>query len=80
MKKFKKRKVRSSFIDNICGADLADMQLISKFNKELRFLLCVIGIYSKYAWVILLKDKNGITITNVFHNNLNESKRKPNKI
>ena len=80
MKKFKKRKVRSSFIDNICGADLADMQLISKFNKGLRFLLCVIGIYSKYAWVILLKDKNGITITNVFHNNLNESKRKPNKI
>ena len=80
MKKFKKRKVRSSFIDNICGADLADMQLISKFNKGLRFLLCVIGIYSKYAWTILLKDKNGITITNVFHNNLNESKRKPNKI
>ena len=42
------------------------MQLISKFNKEFRFLLCVIDIYSKYAWVIPLKDKKGITITNAF--------------
>ena len=41
------------------------MQLISKFNKEFRFLLCVIYIYIKYAWVIPLKDK-GITITNAF--------------
>ena len=40
------------------------MQLMSKFNKGFRFLLCVIDIYSKYAWVILLKDKKGITITN----------------
>ena len=51
-RKFEKRKVHSSFIDNIWGADLADMQLISKFNKEFRFLLCGIDIYSKYAWVI----------------------------
>ena len=42
------------------------MQLISKFNKGLRFLLCFIDIYSKYAWVIPLKDKNGITITSAF--------------
>ena len=42
------------------------MPLISKFNKEFRFLLCVIDIYSKYAWVIPLKDKKGITITNAF--------------
>ena len=42
------------------------MQLISKFNKELRFLLYVIDIYSKYGWVIPLKDKKGITITNAF--------------
>ena len=46
---FKKRKVHSSFIDNIWGADLPDMQLISKFNKRLRFLLCVIDIFSEYA-------------------------------
>ena len=39
IRKFKKRKVQSSFIDNIWGADLADMQWISKFNEEIRFLL-----------------------------------------
>ena len=49
IKKFKKRKVYSRFRDNIWGADLADMQLISKFNKGFRFLLCVIDIFSKYA-------------------------------
>ena len=38
------------------GADLADMQLISKFNKGRRFLSCVIDIFSKYAWVVPLKD------------------------
>ena len=56
------------------------MQLISKFNKGFRFLLCVIDIYSKYAWVIPLKDKKGIKITNVFLNILKESNRRPNKI
>ena len=49
IRKFKKRKVCSTFKDNIWGADLADMQLISKFNKGFRFLLCVIDIFSKYA-------------------------------
>ena len=44
---FKKRKVYSGFKDNICGTDLADMQLISKFNKRFRFILCVIDIFSK---------------------------------
>ena len=66
IRKFKKRKVHSSFIDNIWGADLADIQLTSKFNERIRFLLCVIDIYSKYAWIIPLKDKKGITITNAF--------------
>ena len=64
IKKFQKKKVHSNFIDYIWGSDLADMQLTSKFNKGFRFLLCAIDIYSKYAWVILLKDKKGITITN----------------
>ena len=72
IRKCKKRKVHSPFIDNIWGADLADMQLISKF-------VCVIDFYSKYAWVIPLKDKKGITITNVFQILLDESNRKPNK-
>ena len=57
IRKFKKRKVHSSFRDNIWGVDLADMQLLSKFNKGFRFLLCVIDIFSKHALVIPLKDK-----------------------
>ena len=56
------------------------MQLISKFNKEFRFLLWVLDVYSKYAWVIPLENKIGITITNAFQKNLDESNRKPNKI
>ena len=56
------------------------MQLISKFNKRFRFLLCVIDIFSKYAWVIPLKDKKSISIVNAFKNFLDDSNRKPNKI
>ena len=62
------------------GADLADMQLISKFNKGFRSLLCVIDICSKYAWVFLLKDKKGVSIVNAFQKILDDSNRKPNKI
>ena len=80
IRKFKKRKVYSSFRDNIWGVDLADTQLLSKLNKGFRFLLCVIDIFSKYAWVIPLKDKKGISIVNGFQKILNDSKRKPNKI
>ena len=56
------------------------MQLISKFNKGFRFLLCVIDIFSNYAWVIPLKDKMGVTITNTLQKILKESNGKPNKI
>ena len=56
------------------------MQLISKFDKGIRFLSCVIDIYRKYAWVIPLKGKKDITVTNAFQKILKESKRKPNKI
>ena len=80
IRKSNKRKVHSPFIDNIRGADLVDMQLISKFNKELRFLLCENEFCNKYAWVIPLRDKRGITITNAFQKILKESNRKPNKI
>ena len=52
IKKFEKRKVHAAFKDNIWGADLADMQLLSRYNKGIRFLLCVIDIFSKYAWVV----------------------------
>ena len=57
IKKFKKRKILAAFKDNIWGADLADMQLLSRYNKGIRFLLCVIDIFSKYAWVVPLNDK-----------------------
>ena len=70
----------SSFKDNIWCADLADMQLLSKFDKGFRFSLCVIDIFSKYAWVIPFKDKKGIRIVNGFQKIINNSKGKPNKI
>ena len=54
--------------------------VISKFNKGFRFLLCVNDIFSKYAWVVPLKNKKGITITNAFQKILDRSNRKPNKI
>ena len=70
----------SSFRHNIWSVDLADMQLLSKFNKGVRFLLCIIDTFSKYARVIPLKDKKGISIVNAFQKILRESNRKPNKI
>ena len=70
----------SSFRDNIWGVDLADMQLLSKFNKGFRFLLCIIDIVIKYTWVIPLKDKKGISVVNAFQKILDNSERKSNKI
>ena len=66
IKKFKRRKLYSSFKDNIWAVDLADMQLISKYNKEINYLLCVIDLFSKYAWVDPLKDKKAVSIVNTF--------------
>ena len=80
IRKFKKGTIYSASKDNIWGADLADMQLISKFNKGFRFSLRVIDIFSKYAQVIPLKDKKGISIVNTFQKILDRSERKPNKI
>ena len=82
IRKFEKRKVYSTFKDNIWGLDLADMQLLSKYNKGIRFLLCVIDIFRKYAWVAPLKDKKVISTVKAFQNILKQSnsKRKPNKI
>ena len=60
------KKVHSPFMggEGGGGSDLADGQLISKFNEGIHFLLCVIDVFSKYTWVIPLKDKKGITIIN----------------
>ena len=78
IKKFKKRKVHSSFIGNIWGVDIADMQLIGKFKKGIRFLPSIIDIFHKYAWVISLEDKRGIKLV-ILQKNFKESNRKPNK-
>ena len=80
IRKFKKREVYSSFKDNIWGADLADMQLIIKFNKRICFLWCAIDIFRKYAWVVPLKDKKRYYNYQCLSKNLDESKCKPNKI
>ena len=71
-------KVYSSFRDNIWGADLADMQLLSKYNKGIKYLLCAIDLLSKYAWVIPIKDKNVTSIVNAFQKIISE-RRKLNK-
>ena len=59
---------------------ILQLKTISRFNKRIRFLLCVTEIFSKYAWVVPLKDKRDVIIINAFQNILNSSKRKPNKI
>ena len=56
----------SSFKDNIWGVDLADTQLISKYNKRIRYLLCAIDLFSKYAFVVPVKGKKRTTIANAF--------------
>ena len=70
---FKKRKVYSSFRDNIWGVDLADMQSLSKYNKGIKYLLCAIDLFSKYAWVVPIKDKKGVSIVDAFQKILKES-------
>ena len=80
IKKFNKRKVYSQFKDNIWGVDFAEMQSLSRKNKGIKYLLCAIDLYSKYAFVIPLKDKKGISIVNAFNKIIKQSNRKPNKI
>ena len=80
IKNFDKRKVYFQFKDNEWGIDLADMQSLSRKNKGIKYLLCAIDLYSKYAFVIPLKYKKGISIVNAFDKIIKQSKRKPNKI
>ena len=80
IKKFNKRKVYSQFKDNIWGVDLADMQSLSKKNKGIKYLLCALDLYSKYAFVVSSKGKNRISIVNAFDEIIKQSNRKPNKI
>ena len=80
IKKFEKRKVYSQFKDNIWGVDLADMQSLSRKNEGIKYLLCVIDLYSKYAFVVPLKDKKRISIVNALNKIIKQSNRNPNKI
>ena len=80
IKKFAKRKVYLLFKDNIWGVDLADTQSLSRKNKGIKYLLCAIDLYSKYAFFFPLKDKKGISIVNGFNKIIKQSNRKPNKI
>ena len=80
IRNLKKRTVYSGFILDLWGADLADVQLISKFNKGFRSLLRVIDVFSKYAWVVPLKDKKAVSIVNAFQKLLKKCNRKPKKI
>ena len=80
IRSFKKRKVYSSFRDNIWSVDLADMQSLSKYNKGIKYLLCVIDLFSKYAWVVTIKDKKGTSIVTAFKKIISKKKKKENQI
>ena len=78
IRKFKKGEVQSSFRDELWGVDLTDMQSLSKYNNESKYLLCAIDLFTKYAWVVPIKDKKGTSLVNAFKKII--SKGKPNKI
>ena len=78
-RKFTRKKVYSSFRDNIWSVDLADMQSLSNYNERIKYLLCAIDLFSKYAWVVPLKDTRGISIVNAFQKIILKG-HKPNKI
>ena len=80
IKKFKRGKVYARFKDNIWAADLAEMGSLSSKKKNLKYLLCVIDIFTKYAWFKPTKDRKGKTFLNAFIEILNESNHKPNKL
>ena len=77
-RKFKKRRVLVSGIDRIWAADLVDMQTFSKFNRGIKYLLAVIDVFSKYGWLIPLKDKTGKSVASALETIFEE--RKPEKM
>ena len=78
LENFKKRKVYSSFRDNIWGVDFGDMKSLSKYKKGIKYLLCAIDLFSKYTWIVLIKDKKGASIVNAFKTIISKE-RKPIK-
>ena len=80
IKNFKRRNVYARFKDNIWAADLDEMESLSSKNKNAKYLLCVIDVFTKYACVKPLKYKKSKTVLNAFIEIVNESNRKPNKL
>ena len=77
---FRKRRVISYGVDEIWAADLVEMQKYSKWNKGFKYLLLVIDIFSKYGWIIPLKDKKTKSVSLAFGHIFKKSKRKPEKL
>ena len=75
LKNLKKEKFISFLRDNIWGVYLADIQSLSKYNKGNKYLLCAIDLFSKYAWVIPIKDKKGTSIVNAFQKIISEGRK-----
>ena len=80
IKKFKRRKVYARFKDNIWAADLSEMESLSSKNKNVKYLLYVIDVFTKYAWIKTLKEKKRRAILNYFMEIVNEFNGKPNKL
>ena len=80
IKEFKRRKVYARFTDNIWAAELAEMRPLSSKNKNVKYLLSDIDVFTKYTWVKPLEDKKSTTISNAFIEIVNESNRKLNKL
>ena len=76
-KNFSKRKVISNGIDKIWAADLVEMQMFSKWNNGIKYLLMVIDVFSKYGWIAPLKDKKTESVSKAFNEIFKKNKRKP---
>ena len=80
IKTFKRRKVYATFKDNIWAAGLTKVKSLSSKNKNVKHLLCVIDVFTKYAWVEPLKDEKSKTVLNAFVEKVSESRRKSNEL
>ena len=80
IKNFKRRKVYARFKGNIWAADLVKIESLSSKNKNAKYLLCVIDVFTKYTWLKALKEKKGKTVLNAFIELVHESNRRPNKL
>ena len=77
-KTFKRRKVYVRFKDNFWAADLAKMKSLSSKNKDVKYLICVIDVFTRHAWLKPLNDEKSKTVLNAFIEIVNKTNRKPN--